>query len=276
MPDVDISGVDYGKFSEAATRVTTLTEALSEQKDIIMLCKTNLDNDAVFAGPLCEKAMEKFQEVCSAVESTCDNFSVIKGYIEQSISNYSEADEKAVEYLDIKDGVVTKVNSSNSDSGSDNDNSLVDYLNAQIGKDINDYSNFTPNNWCGDFVSKMLKDNGYNYEWSSLAGNENEGILLNMKKGGAEIHYGGLAKQRGVTDKVDYTPQPGDVFTIDVDGDKSIDHTGFIIKDNGDGTVTTLEGNTYKNGHEYDGGVVEKHTTRKKSDIYAYATPKRN
>ena len=36
---------------------------------------------------------------------------------------------------------------------------------------------------------------------------------------------------------------------------------------------TTVEGNTYKNGYEYDGGVVEKHTDRSKADVYAYATP---
>ncbi|MFF4778137.1 CHAP domain-containing protein [Microtetraspora fusca] len=43
------------------------------------------------------------------------------------------------------------------------------------------------------------------------------------------------------------TPQPGAVVFFDWHGGKDIsgiDHVGFVIKDNGDGTIKTVEGNT--------------------------------
>ncbi len=39
-------------------------------------------------------------------------------------------------------------------------------------------------------------------------------------------------------------PQPGDIVFFDFPGGEKVDHVGIILKDNGDGTVTTIEGNT--------------------------------
>ena len=54
------------------------------------------------------------------------------------------------------------------------------------------------------------------------------------------------------------TPQPGDIVFFNFDG-KGIEHVGIVVKDNGDGTVTTIEGNTTpdgKTGSEANGGEV--------------------
>lgn len=265
---------DYGQFSAAINRVDELNTQLEGYQSTISGYNNTLSNQDVFAGPLADSAIQAFTTVNTMISSSVANFGTIKSYVDSSLTNYQNADSSAVKYLDIKDGKIVESTSNNAlPLTSTNNSDLVSSLNAELGKRKSDYNGFHDEAWCADFVSKMLKDNGYKYEWSALAGNENEGILKSLTDGGAELHYGELAVQRGVTTKADYTPQPGDVFTIDVDDNDSIDHTGFIIKDNGDGTVTTLEGNTYKNGQEYDGGIVEMHTDRKKSEIYAYATP---
>ena len=54
-------------------------------------------------------------------------------------------------------------------------------------------------------------------------------------------------------------PQPGDIAFFSFDG-KGIEHVGIVVKDNGDGTVTTIEGNTSPDvkpaGSQANGGEV--------------------
>jgi surface antigen len=54
------------------------------------------------------------------------------------------------------------------------------------------------------------------------------------------------------------TPQPGDIVYFDFPGDNvnRISHVGIVVKDNGDGTVTCVEGNTApdKKGDQRNGG----------------------
>ena len=56
------------------------------------------------------------------------------------------------------------------------------------------------------------------------------------------------------------TPLPGDICFMDFpnDGLDRISHVGIVVKDNGDGTVTCLEGNTApdKKGDQRNGGQV--------------------
>jgi hypothetical protein len=52
-------------------------------------------------------------------------------------------------------------------------------------------------------------------------------------------------------------PQPGWVVYFDFPGGRDIDHVGWVLKDNGDGTCTTVEGNTTadgKKGSQANGG----------------------
>ena len=58
----------------------------------------------------------------------------------------------------------------------------------------------------------------------------------------------------------DSKPQPGDIVFFDFPGDgvDRISHVGIVVKDNGDGTVTTIEGNTTheRKGDQRNGGEV--------------------
>ena len=56
------------------------------------------------------------------------------------------------------------------------------------------------------------------------------------------------------------TPQPGDIVFFDFPGDgvSGISHVGIVVKDNGNGTVTCVEGNTSpdKKSDQRNGGEV--------------------
>lgn len=66
-----------------------------------------------------------------------------------------------------------------------------------------------------------------------------------------------------------HTPEPGAVVFFDWSGGNAIggiDHVGFVLRDNGDGTIETIEGNTG------DNGAVEQRT-RSKRHVAGYGYP---
>jgi cell wall-associated NlpC family hydrolase len=82
-------------------------------------------------------------------------------------------------------------------------------------------------------------------------------------------------------------PKPGDIVFFDfVEGGSPVEHVGIVVKDNGDGTVTTIEGNTSPEqkvaGSQANGGEVaqrirayKKNNKRKlKSFVVGFGTPK--
>lgn len=263
--------VDYGDFTAGYNTITALNNDLSTQKTEIESCKSNLQDEAIFAGPIAESTGETLHELSNLVTLMTENFAVMAKLLTQVGKNFKAADDAAMKVIAAtKDGKFEIISQDTTNKA------FIDDLKKDLGNRIDDYDNFNYEAWCGDWVSLKLKENGYNYEWATVAGDENthKSIIKVMKDGGAKIHYGEYATNYGKTPDPSYTPQAGDVFVTNVNNEMGIDHTGFIIKDNGNGTVTTIEGNTYTTKPEdYDGGVVQIHTDRKKSEIYAYATP---
>jgi hypothetical protein len=103
-------------------------------------------------------------------------------------------------------------------------------------------ANFLP--WCGSFVN-----------WCA---NEVElkipSVVSTYK--GAEAFM-----KKGKWESVDEaTPLPGDILFFDFPGDslQRISHVGIVVKDNGDGTLNCIEGNTSsdKRGDQRNGGEV--------------------
>jgi hypothetical protein len=105
-------------------------------------------------------------------------------------------------------------------------------------------ANFLP--WCGSFVM-----------W---CGNEAGVKIVNTIStlAGAAAYK----KANAWEDAETATPLAGDVVYFDFpsDGVDRISHVGIVLKDNGDGTVTCIEGNTSpdKKGDQRNGGQVAK------------------
>ena len=153
---------------------------------------------------------------------------------------------------------------------------LIESTMDEVGNTISDYSGlgFNDGNWCADFVSHTLQKNGYDVDWSSVAGDGDGEIFGCLRDSGATVHLDLGAQAKGLQESSEYDPsyipQPGDVVIFDFEQDGLNDHVGFVVKDNGDGTITTLEGNT---SGEAGGSCVAIHTDRQRSIVYGYATP---
>ena len=110
--------------------------------------------------------------------------------------------------------------------------------------------------WCGAFVNWVFKSVGVKIPdcTSTRAG------ATAMQK----------AKQWQQAEEA--TPEVGDLVFFDFPGDgvDRISHIGIVVKDNGDGTVTTIEGNTApdKKGDQRNGGQVcqKKRAYKKKNN----------
>lgn len=111
------------------------------------------------------------------------------------------------------------------------------------------YGAFTGANylaWCGSFVMWCANQAGLKLPGSTV-----------YTPAGADA----FKKAKSWTDAKDAKPMPGDIayFDFPEDGVNRISHVGIVIKDNGDGTVTTVEGNTSGTvGDQRNGGMVLK------------------
>jgi hypothetical protein len=113
------------------------------------------------------------------------------------------------------------------------------------------YGKFTGANfvaWCGSFVIWCANQAGF-----KLPGDK---ATIYTPNGAAAFK-----KAKSWFDAEDAKPEPGDVVYFDFPGDSvdRISHVGIVVKDNGDGTVTTVEGNTAGyTGDQRNGGMVLK------------------
>ena len=102
-------------------------------------------------------------------------------------------------------------------------------------------ANFLP--WCGSFVM-----------WCANQAGVKVPNTVSTVAGAAAF------KKMGTWFEADcgQSPQPGDILYFDFPGDgvDRISHVGIVVKDNGDGTVTCVEGNTSpdKKGDQRNGG----------------------
>jgi hypothetical protein len=106
-------------------------------------------------------------------------------------------------------------------------------------------ANFLP--WCGSFCMWVANEAGVKIPntVSTMAGAE------------------AFKKMGTWSDAAAAKPTPGDIVYFDfASGGAPIEHVGIVVKDNGDGTVTTMEGNTSgdkkKSGSQANGGEAVK------------------
>lgn len=128
-------------------------------------------------------------------------------------------------------------------------NQIVEIAKAELGliegpKENQTKYQKTNQAWCGAFVNWVFKQVGVKIPncVSTLAG------------------AAAFKKNKAWQDAESATPEIGDCVFFDFphDGIDRISHIGIVIKNNGDGTVTTIEGNTApdKKGDQRNGGQV--------------------
>lgn len=96
-----------------------------------------------------------------------------------------------------------------------------------------------PEPWCADFVSWVYSQAGKNTNAPYCPT-----FVTQLKKQGRW--------------KGHQNPEPGDLVFFDWDGDRTPDHVGIVKSVNGDGTITTIEGNTANPRNDNQEGVFQK------------------
>jgi uncharacterized protein (TIGR02594 family) len=103
-------------------------------------------------------------------------------------------------------------------------------------------ANFQP--WCGSFVNWCADKSGVKVP-----------TTVYTPAGAAAFKKAGAWVDAGVAN-----PEPGDIayFDFPSDGVSRISHVGIVVKNNGDGTVVCIEGNTSpdRKGDQRNGGEV--------------------
>ena len=116
------------------------------------------------------------------------------------------------------------------------------------GNNHTKYGKFTKHDgqpWCGSFVM-----------WCAAQ--------VSLKIPNCVWTPGGVSGFQGIgrwSNAATSKPKPGDIVFFDfIEGGAPVEHVGIVIKDNGDGTVTTIEGNTSPEkkakGSQANGGEV--------------------
>lgn len=119
---------------------------------------------------------------------------------------------------------------------------------AETGENHTKYGKFTKHDgqpWCGSFImwcANEVKQKMPNVVWTP---------------GGVTAFQGMGTWANSATAK----PKPGDIVFFDfIEGGAKVEHVGIVVKDNLDGTITTIEGNTSPEhkakGSQANGGEV--------------------
>ena len=123
---------DYGIFDSAVSTTSKVTESLNTSKTTITESKTNLSNESVFMGPLCDEAVNGFSKVDASVTQILDNFSKISSYINETATNYKSGDESASNtVLRIDSGTINTSTTSNVSTGNETKDKVYNYLASQ-------------------------------------------------------------------------------------------------------------------------------------------------
>lgn len=123
---------DYGIFDNAVSTTSKVSEELNVSKTTIDECKTNLSNESVFMGPLCDEAVNGFSTSSANITQALDNFSKISSYITETSSKYKAGDEAASNtVLRIDSGKISTSTVSNVSTGNETKDKVYNYLASQ-------------------------------------------------------------------------------------------------------------------------------------------------
>ena len=217
---------------------------------------------------------KEIEAVVGMTKSGKDNKDKIDFFISSDDNNNEKIKNVTKNLISSNKKIETIGNMIISKSSKDN-SEMIDSIMSEVDNTISNYSGlgFHDGEWCADFVSNTLNKNGYDIKWSSIAGDGPGEIFGSIRDAGGKVHLDLGSRSKGLEGSVEYdpsyVPQKGDVVLFDFQQDGINDHVGFVIQDNGDGTVKTIEGNTNGNA---GGSCVGIHN-RDRSTIYGYATP---
>jgi len=126
MNDYEVS--DYGIFDSAVSTTTTVNSTLTDNQTTISECKTTLNDQSVFCGPICDECIEAFADVDTSVTQLVDNFTKISDYIKEVAAAYKSGDTDASNVVLNLEGFSTAGTAS---TGNATQDEIYNYLSSQ-------------------------------------------------------------------------------------------------------------------------------------------------
>ena len=248
--DYDVGS--YGIFGNAITTARNTTTSLSSSNDILENCKTQISNESIFMGPICDSCIDGFARMATRITNMTENLTTVSTYLEETSSTYQAGDEAANKtILGFSGNKVTVGKGSGSTVSDEN-------IQANLENIINGFNNRwgSPGSalgygdlWCAqyawDVVNGMTdKFNGYS---SASTGTSMRYFIDGTND--TSFHYNTRnSVNSGEND--DYTPKAGDFVFFEWGNSKwngdNQDHTGLVVsygEDSGGSYIETLEGN---------------------------------
>ena len=120
---------DYGIFSDAISTTKGFNDKLNTIQSQANDCKTKLNDESVFMGPICESCVKGFNGVDSSITSLVSNFNTISGYLADTGTAYVNGDTEAMKkVLNISGGVVGVGATSSVNTGGDTKDDIYNML----------------------------------------------------------------------------------------------------------------------------------------------------
>ena len=124
---------NYAIFEDGCNSVKIINDNLSTNTDTISKCKTNLNNQSVFMGPICDSCVEGFENSNSLLSAIATNLSAVSSYLNEVSTAYKSGDENASnKILSIDGGLVSTTSLANPTlTGNSNQDKIYNYLKSQ-------------------------------------------------------------------------------------------------------------------------------------------------
>ncbi len=106
MEDYKVS--DYGIFNDAISTTKAFNDKITAIQSDMNTCKSKLNDESVFMGPICESCVQGFGTVDGALSTLVSNFGTISTYLNDTATAYVNGDTEAMKtVLKLTNGQVS-------------------------------------------------------------------------------------------------------------------------------------------------------------------------
>ena len=94
---------DYGIFSDAVATTSQVQQNIESSNTILKEAQQSINNESIFMGPICDSCVNGFTKASTSFTKLNENFTSIKSYLVESVTNYKEGDDTSAKVLSLDD-----------------------------------------------------------------------------------------------------------------------------------------------------------------------------
>ena len=147
MNDTGIDVSSYQILETGASTVTSYSNEFTTANDQLTSCKTELSNQAVFMGPICDETMKGFSNSATKIADCISKCSEMSTYLVTAAEKYKSGDATAANTILNEDGTISVGGSSVANAAVEWAKKIaaddsIGYVNGGMGKNGYDCTQF--------------------------------------------------------------------------------------------------------------------------------------